>query len=220
MGKPYQKEHISGLRERKKRQMRETIADMALGLFIERGFDAVTVAEIAQAAEVAVKTVFNYFPTKEDLFFDRQAEVEDAWSRVIRERASGESVVAALRRDFLNKLARRDPSSGLNDDLVAFMRLVQSSPSLQVREREIGERSRDALARTLVAETGAASGDLMPHVVASLVEALYRTLYAEIRRRLLAGERADAIYPEVLAAANRAFDLLETGVGSYGMRQS
>ncbi|HEU5199034.1 MAG TPA: TetR family transcriptional regulator [Ktedonobacterales bacterium] len=219
MGEPYQKEHISGLRERKKRQTRETIADVALGLFIERGFDAVTVAEIAQAAEVAVKTVFNYFPTKEDLFFDRQAEVEDAWSRVARKRASGESVVAALRRDFLDKLARRDPSSGLNEDFVTFARLIQSSPSLQVREREIGERSRDALARTLVAESGAASDDLTPRLVASLVEAIYRTLHAESRRRLLAGERANAIYPDMLAAANRAFDLLETGIGSYGLRQ-
>jgi AcrR family transcriptional regulator len=219
MGEPYQKEHTSGLRERKKRQTRETIADVALGLFIERGFDAVTVAEIAQAAEVSVKTVFNYFPAKEDLFFDRQAEVEDAWSRVVRERAPGESVVAALRRDFLDKLARRDPSSGLNDDFVAFMRLVQSSPSLQIREREIGERSRDALARTLVAETGAAPGDLTPRLVASLVEALYRTLHAESRRRLLAGGRAGAIYPEALAAAVQAFDLLEKGIGSYGMCQ-
>ncbi len=220
MGERYQKEHTSGLRERKKRQTREAIADVALGLFIERGFDAVTVAEIAQAAEVAVKTVFNYFPTKEDLFFDRQAEVEDAWSRVVRERAPGESVIAALRRDFLDKLARRDPSSSLNDDFVTFARLIQSSPSLQIREREIGERAREALARTLVAETGAAPGDLTPRFVAGLIEAIYRTLHAEIRRRLLAGERADAIYPEVLAAANRAFDLLETGIGSYGTRRS
>lgn len=73
-----------GLRERKKARTRALVAETAMGLFAARGFDAVTVAEVAEAAEVSVTTVFNYFPTKEDLFYDRQDEVVEHLSRVVR----------------------------------------------------------------------------------------------------------------------------------------
>lgn len=209
-----------GLRERKKRRTRRLIADMALGLFIERGFEAVTLAEVATVADVSVNTIFNYFPTKEDLFFDRQAEVEDLWSRVVRARGPGEPAVAALRRDYLAALDRRDPRAGLNDGLVAFARVIQGSPALQAREREIRARSDAALAYTLATEAGAGPGDLTPYVVAGLVGSVYRTLCAESRRRLLAGDTADAVYPDLRAAAQRAFALLETGVGSYATRSA
>ena len=209
----------AGLRERKKRRTREMIADVALGLFMQRGFEAVTVAEVAHAADVAVNTVFNYFPTKEDLFFDRQAEVEGSWSRIVRERAVGESAVTALRRDYLDALARRDPRSWLNDALVPFSRLIQSSPPLVAREREIGDRAEANLATTLAEEAGATPNDLTPQIVASLIHGVYRTLIEACRRRLLAGERADAIYPDMLAAAQQAFGLLEAGVGDYARRK-
>src|SRR5688500_833282 len=119
-----------GLRERKKRQTRRRIADMAMGLFMARGFDQVTVAEVARAADVSVNTVFNYFGTKEDLFLDRQEEVEDLQSRVVRERGKGESVVAAFRRDFMEAIEERDWRYGLNEGADVFGRLVGDSPSL------------------------------------------------------------------------------------------
>lgn len=78
-----------GLRERKKRQTRQYISDVATGLFIERGFDTVTVAEIADAANVSVNTVYNYFPAKEDLFFDRSAGLVDRMVRWVRGRNKG-----------------------------------------------------------------------------------------------------------------------------------
>lgn len=78
-----------GLRERKKRQTRQYISDVATGLFLERGFEAVTVAEIAEAANVSVNTVYNYFPAKEDLFFDRSAGVADRLARWVRGRDVG-----------------------------------------------------------------------------------------------------------------------------------
>src|SRR3954471_21906555 len=89
-----------GLRERKKQQTRLAISAVATRLFIERGFEAVTVAEVAAAAGVSVNTVFNYFATKEELFFDRGPEVTEAPSEVVRARRRGESAVAALRRSF------------------------------------------------------------------------------------------------------------------------
>src|SRR6266480_5376926 len=87
-----------GLREAKKLETRREIADAAMRLFVQRGFDHVTVSEVAAAARVSEKTVFNYFPTKEDLFFDELPERQAAVIAAIRNRATGESVVAALRR--------------------------------------------------------------------------------------------------------------------------
>src|SRR4051812_43244994 len=90
-----------GLRERKKHRTRELLAETAWRLSAERGFDQVTVAEIASAAEVSEATVFNYFPTKEDLVFHRMERFEQELLTAIRERASGESIVQAFGRFVL-----------------------------------------------------------------------------------------------------------------------
>src|SRR3954454_9689712 len=87
-----------GLRERKKRAARQAIAATARKLFCQGGFDAVTVAEVAAAAGVSEKTVFNYFPTKEDLFFDEADARRAALVACVRDRAPGESMLAAVRR--------------------------------------------------------------------------------------------------------------------------
>ena len=89
-----------GLRERKKRQTRQHISDMATGLFLERGFDAVTIAEIADAADVSVNTVYNYFPAKEDLFLDRSKGIVERLSRFVRGRDIGESAADAVLREL------------------------------------------------------------------------------------------------------------------------
>jgi AcrR family transcriptional regulator len=207
-----------GLRERKKMRMRRAISDVATRLFTERGFEKVTVAEVAEAAEVSLSTVFNYFPTKEDLVFDRQEEVEEGWAEVVRDRMPGESAVAALRRDYLKKLREGDPRSGLAEGLASFYRLVEASPSLRAREWEIGERAEAALCRALTEEAGVASDDLTPRVVAGMAAGVYRGLYAESRQRLLDGQRVEEVRPVLLEAARRAFDLLEGGVGGYCTR--
>ena len=90
-----------GLRERKKAKTRLAISNVATKLFIERGFDAVTVAEVAAAADVSVATIFNYFETKEDLFFDREGEGIEAQRRCILERKTGETITSALHRGYL-----------------------------------------------------------------------------------------------------------------------
>ena len=83
-----------GLRERKKRQTRQHLSDVATGLFLERGFEAVTVAEIAEAADVSVNTVYNYFPAKEDLFLDRAGAWSTGCRAAVRGRGAGESAAA------------------------------------------------------------------------------------------------------------------------------
>src|SRR6185437_4274473 len=109
-----------GLRESKKQQTRQLLAAEAMRLFATRGFDHVTVAEVAEAAEVSEKTVFNYFPTKEDLFFDEVPARAAALSAAIRERAPGESAIAALR-----KLQGRDSSRLTSAEFATFATIIE-----------------------------------------------------------------------------------------------
>src|SRR3989440_5165790 len=112
--------------------MRQHLREVAIGLFTERGFDGVSVSEIAATADVSKMTVLNYFPTKEDLVVSPLEDHVDEPARVVRERAAGESAVAALRRQFLAALAGRDPATGLNDvpRVRAMQQLMMSTPAL------------------------------------------------------------------------------------------
>jgi AcrR family transcriptional regulator len=113
-----------GLRERKKAQTRRRISDVATRLFITRGFEQVSVAEVAEAAEVSKMTVFNYFPRKEDLILDRHTELIDLLTDSIRGRAEGESPLAALRQLLVGIAREGNPISGLRDDVAPFFRTV------------------------------------------------------------------------------------------------
>jgi AcrR family transcriptional regulator len=183
------------LREEKKRATRTAIADAALGLFLARGFDAVTVAEVAAAARVAVNTVFNYFPTKEDLFFDRQDAVVGRLARAVDERRPGESVVACVRRALLEAVARREPTLGLNPEARAFWGVIDGSPALQARLRLMAELTEAALAERI--------GDPL---LAAAVAGVDRAIHGEIRRRVLAG--ADPAAEELV---KRGFSILAEG---------
>src|SRR3954469_18010967 len=121
-----------GLRERKKARTRRAISETAIALFLERGYDDVPVAEIAAAAEVSKRTLFAYFPTKDDLVLHRIADHEDETARVVRGRAPGESPLAALHRHRRAALARHDPITGLCDlpAVMDFYRLGAQSPAL------------------------------------------------------------------------------------------
>src|SRR5215210_6105824 len=136
-----------GLRERKKQRMRELIAETARRLFVERGFDAVTVAEVARVADVSEKTVFNYFPTKEDLVYWRMESFEDELLETIRAREPGESVLASFGR-FVSEprglIAETDPAA--RERLEAVTRLITGSPALLAREEQIYARYTASLA--------------------------------------------------------------------------
>ncbi|GHH69699.1 TetR family transcriptional regulator [Streptosporangium violaceochromogenes] len=208
-----------GLRERKKRETRLRISDTATGLFLARGFDNVTVAEVARAADVSVNTVFNYFPTKEDLLLDRQDELVGLLGEVVRRRGPGEGAVDAVRRDFLEALDTRSWRYGLHEGGDAFVRLVDSSPSLVARVREMNELRREALTRTLAEESGAGPGDLTPALVAAQIHATLTTLTAYATRRMLAGESVSAVEPDLRERAEHAFALLKSGIGGYCVRR-
>src|SRR5438067_11341659 len=122
-----------GRRERKKHQMREQIAETARRLFGERGFERVTVAEIARAADVAEQTVYNYFPAKEDLVFWRLESFEDQLLQAVRERAPGESIPAAFGRWLLAQRGML-AETPISEELRAMTRMIARSPALNARE--------------------------------------------------------------------------------------
>ncbi|MET9240726.1 TetR/AcrR family transcriptional regulator [Nonomuraea sp. NPDC003709] len=202
-----------GMRERKKRETRQRIADVAMGLFMAKGFDNVTVAEVARTADVSVNTVFNYFGTKEDLFADRQDVAIDLAPQVLREREPGESVVGAFRRDFFDALDTRHWRYGFSQGSDVFARIVGEAPSLVAKLREMHEKREDALTRALADELEADADDLTPRLVATHILSTTRILTHSSVRRQLAGEQWESIEPDLRAQADKAFDLLESGIG-------
>ncbi|MFJ6380506.1 TetR/AcrR family transcriptional regulator [Kitasatospora sp. NPDC092039] len=204
-----------GLRELKKQQTRELLSDTAMGLFAERGFDRVTVVEVARAAGVSPNTVFNYFPTKEDLFFDRQEEVVAHLAAVVRHRPAGSTAVDAVRADLLTAFANAEPTVGLDPGMAAFWRIVEDSAALRARLLELGERAEAALATALAEESGAAPEDPLPRIVAGAVAGAHRAVLGEVRRAVVAGEPAETVRTRVEAAVDRAFGLLGSGLAHY-----
>lgn len=195
------------LRERKKAQTRTALWNAAIELFVEHGFDNVSVAQIAAAAEVSKMTFFNYFPTKEDLVVGPMSDHIGEPAAIVRDRAPGESPVAALHRHFLDALARRDPVSGLCDrpNVLSVLRLVLETPSLMQRAYGVQAATQDRLA----AELGP---DFRHRAAAAMIMGVRNALTMENTRRLLAGEPVDKVYPEAVANANEAFALLQSGL--------
>lgn len=206
-----------GLRERKKLRTQRTISDAAITLFLERGFDKVAVADVAAAAEVSTMTVFNHFPTKEDLVLHRFEDHVDEIVATVAHREPGESALAAVRRQFLAGLDRHDVVTGLDDDehVLAFRRMVLAAPSLRLRVLDQATRTVDALASALAEQTGTAPDDITARIAASQLCSAQIELVRENVRRLTGGESADAVYPDAVRAAHKAFALLENGLGAY-----
>ncbi|ATZ23616.1 TetR/AcrR family transcriptional regulator [Streptomyces lavendulae] len=189
------------LRERKKRETRQRISDVATALFGARGFDHVTVAEVAKAAEVSTMTVFNHFPRKEDLFLDRIPEAVELFSAAVRDRPEGTPPLAGLRELLLRLLDQGHPLAGVGDTFPHFWRIVLGSPALRARAREGVEELEDALAEAI--------GGPGARLTAALTVAAYRTVYVTTARRLLAGERAADIAEDHRARIDAAFDAVE-----------
>jgi AcrR family transcriptional regulator len=206
-----------GLRERKKRAMRKAIAEAAMKLFRARGFDAVTVADVARAANVSEKTVFNYFPTKEHLFFHRGIEQRAALLEAIRTRPPGASVVQPFRdatMEFIDTVER-----GPVESIVANPRLVSQSPTLRDGLWLAWEQEAALFAPVIAAEAGHSHDGLVPEVVARTLAWTHRLVFRAAFRRLLAGEDQQTVAAELRKQARQAYDLLERGLGGYGVKR-
>ena len=193
-----------GRRERKKAEVRQRISGAATALFLRRGFDQVSVSDIAEAADVARPTVFAHFPRKEDLFFDRYPEVAGQLTRAIRERPAGTSAVSALRDTLVTVAQAGQAPYGLNADMIPWWRTVAASRALQARARELA----DQLA-TEVAQAMAATGAAEPELSAALAVAAYRTVHLQAVRAILAGEDAPTVaarHPGGICSALSAVD--------------
>jgi AcrR family transcriptional regulator len=194
------------LRERKKAETRQRIADVATAMFVERGFDNVTISEIADAAGVSKVTVFNYFPRKEDILFDRFPQARDLLTAAVEGRGPDETPVAALRRLFLDLAEEGHPIGGFQDRYVFFWRTVLDSPALRARAREAMYEFEAHLTDLL------AGIDPNPALTAAVVLAAVRTEFSRTARRMLAGEKAADVLPDHLAAIDNAFTTLERGL--------
>jgi AcrR family transcriptional regulator len=207
-----------GLRERKRIETRQRIADIATVLFAQRGFEAVTVAEIATAADVSKVTVFNYFPRKEDMFFDRAPEAEAMLVDAVEQRRPDQTPVAAVRTLLLDLVRESHPLLGVGPSYADFHRVVLASPTLVGRVREAVDELEDGLAELFTAAGGAlgktaGEGAAGPRLAAALFVAAFRSVYREFTGRQLAGEApAGLVAPyaaaleEALLRAERAMD--------------
>ncbi|OKK22317.1 TetR family transcriptional regulator [Streptomyces sp. CB00455] len=204
-------DNTTGLRENKKLRTRRQLAATALELFLERGFDAVSVADVAAAAEVSKPTLFRYFPSKEDLVLDRFADHQDEAARVVRDRPAGRGPVGAVHAHFLEALDRRDPITGLCDhpDVVAFQQLLYSTASLESRLAHYTAREKELLAAVLEAESAPA---LTARLAAQHLVAVRQELGRENWRRIQSGQSADAAHPAAVADADAAFAMLAGGL--------
>ncbi|MEU1392291.1 MULTISPECIES: TetR family transcriptional regulator [unclassified Nonomuraea] len=207
-------ERSKGLRERQRHQTRQLISDVATGLFLERGYDDVTIADVAAAAGVAKMTVTNHFPLKEDLILDRHEELVDGLAGAVSRRGPGESALEAAHRDYDERLRRRD--GAIPDAGADWQRMVRDTPVLRARLRQLHDQAEARLAALLAEETD--DPGLTPRLVAAALAAVERLLFDEAQRRVLAGEGPDQIFAALARIARQAYDLLRPAIGDYARR--
>jgi AcrR family transcriptional regulator len=207
-----------GRRELRRQETRARIVDAAAELFAERGFDAVSVMEIAKRAGVVEKTVFNHFPVKEGLVFDAAPPMRAALLEAVRRRPSGESVAAAA-GSFVVSAVSMLGSPEAADGVARMARIIRGSRTLQVREREILVELTDSLAGLVSEETGARPGEVEPRLAAHAVLGLYASLLELARDRVLDGVEGQELTAELLYQGRRGLSLLQFGLAGYAKRR-
>jgi len=196
-----------GLRQRKKQQARERIAETARRLFAARGFEGVTVAEIAREADVAEKTVFNYFPTKEDIFFDEVPERLEALAEAIRSREPGQSLVEAM-----HGLHAKECGRLASPGFAHFAGAIAASPALQAKEMEVMGQFTDHLAATIREELTLHPADAQ--IAANLLMSVHWQFFRNAREHALAGCSGPTAVRRLRKDLERAYRLLEHGLGA------
>jgi AcrR family transcriptional regulator len=208
-----------GLRERKKRLTRQLISDIATSLFVARGFDEVTVAEVAERAGVSEKTVYNYFPTKESLVFDESDAQIGRLAEALRNRERGESptkaLVAALKADLdrFEALTAEMPP----DFLPRFSTMVEASVSLRAAWHELRQTLVDVTREALASSAEVDPQDPEPMIAARALVGLHELSFESAVRHLRAGVTGAALRAAIEADIDRAARLLDTGLWSFNL---
>lgn len=199
----------AGLRETKKRETRQSISDHATRLFIAHGFEATTIAEVAEAARVAKKTVTNYFPRKEDLALDYHNEFTASLATTVASCAPSESALTALRHEFDRAASNYEPIAGFAN--IGFCRMISNSPTLTARLRELHELREQALAEALPGD------ELTRRAAATQLASAHRLLFQRVQELTLERKSRRRIADTVRAEATYTFDLLEPALGDYAI---
>jgi AcrR family transcriptional regulator len=207
---------MAQLREFKKQQTRQAIADAATVLFMERGFEGTTIVDVAEAAGVSKMTVTNYFARKEDLFFDMHEEVITGPARAVAGRPVGESALDAVRRDYLAAVERHDPLLGWTDP--GFTRLADESPVLRARLREIFDHQEQALSVVLAEAVGEEPDAFEPRHAAAQLGTVLRLLFGEAQRGVRRGASEEELFDGLGRTARDAFARLKPALAGYAIR--
>ena len=207
---------MSGLRERKKEQTRQGISAAARRLFFERGYDAVTVAQVAEEADVSEATVFNYFRTKEELFFSGMHSFEAGLVDAVRQRSPGQSVLGAFRRHLLDNLGRLSDRRAAQG-IAAAAKVIGSSAHLQSKEREVLAHHTKALA-AVIGDDLAGDREVEAVVVATALMGVHIALVELARTLALDGLAGDRLAEAIRTQGALAFDRLEEGLRDFGLR--
>ena len=205
---------IEGLRARKKRAAREAIAATARRLFAERGYDAVTVAEIAAAVDVSEKTVFNHFPTKEDLAFAGREEGIAQFVTALAERPPSSSVLDVFRA--MTHTVLDVVVAGGDEDLLAAAKIIRGSRALQERLTVRWEAGAAEITAVIAETSGADDDDPVPAIVARTLWFTHRSIFLAALTGLLAEEDREQLVARLRVTADRAYDQLAGGLGEYG----
>jgi AcrR family transcriptional regulator len=206
---------MSGLRETKKRRTREAIAQAAADLFLERGFESVTVDDVARAADVSRQTVFNYFPTKEQMLFDREEEIGRALLALVADPPDGAALVAAFRthtRTFWERFGAVLDGGG---EIHGFWEIVRSSPALRdYAESSFGRQAR-RVGEALASAWGRPPEDPTCQALARALCGVNVAFLMGGMDRLTNGEDPATVVEEMIDQSDRAYAVLERGLTDY-----
>lgn len=212
-------------RARKKAQTRGQIREVAQTMFDERGFEAVTIAEIARAADVAVQTVFNHFSTKEELFFDERAPWVDGPATAVRTRDASVPPLTALRAYFVDLVADR-VGSHRNPHRRRTVAALEASETLRAHERLLMHEA-EARLRLALLDAWADRDTEAPHdpepaalMIASVWVAAVGSLVLGQRPRLTAGADPEATAASAVELADRVLRQLEIGANAVHGRHT
>jgi len=210
------------LRERKKRETRQHISDTATAMFLERGFDEVTVAEVAKACNVSEKTIYNYFSTKEALLLDREPMMAESLRRAFGPGSPERSPVEAALQILTEELAsmqRMWKQSQVSVDTGSFLRfreVLDSTPSLRAAQHDMTNRLARVGAEAMAARAGISPDDPEPKIAADALMGLWRIQYDAMFRHFSAGGSLDDLAAVVTSDVRRAARLIDAGLWTFG----
>jgi AcrR family transcriptional regulator len=211
---------VEGLRERKKRLMRQQLSDTATAMFVDRGFDAVRVSEIAEAGGVSEKTVFNYFPTKEALLLDRLEATITSLRAGLADPADL-PVGAALRildaelAAMTGWLAAQPDQAAAAAQLRRFGILIRRTPSLRAYQNDMMSRFTEVAAEILADRAGMSPDDPEPQIAATALLGLWRVQFHALARYNDGTRTPAQLHAAVTADVRRAAQLIDTGLSNH-----